>query len=393
MSKLKVGIVGTGFSARCHLDALSRLRNVELVALADQTLELAAAAAREFAVPRAYGSYQELLSDPDVQVVHNCTPNHLHAEINAAVLKARRHLLSEKPLAIDSKETAALVELAAAAERDGVVSGVCFNYRFFPLVRQARAMLASGEHGPVHFIHGSYLQDWLLYDTDWNWRLETERNGESRAVADIGSHWSDAIQFITGDRIAAVFADLATLHKERLRPAGDVQTFTAGRDVARVPVPIHTEDFGTVLVRFESGTRGVFSVSQVSAGRKNRLYFEIDAARAALAWDQEEPNKLWVGQRGRGNIELVRDAALLAPEAARFVRFPGGHPEGWPDGLRNLFHDFYDTVTARLAGTHYAPSFATLAEGHRLVQLVEAILASHRTGRWVQVGEAPEVQA
>lgn len=391
MAKQKVGLIGAGFAAMNHVDALSRIRDVEIVAIADFSAESAARAAAKAAIPRAYGDYRALIADPDVAVIHNCTPNHLHAEVNQAVLEAGKHLLSEKPLATTSAETAALLRLARAKEAEGVVSGVCFNYRHYPLVRQVKELLAGGEYGAPHLITGSYLQDWLLYETDWNWRLETERNGLSRAIADIGSHWADLIQFITGDRIVSVSADLSTLYPTRWRPTGEVQTFASGSREGRAPVDVSTEDFGSVTFHTAGGIRGAFTVSQVSAGRKNRLSFEIDAAKAAFAWDQEEPNRLWIGRRDGANSQLMRDGSLLHPEAARLARMPGGHEEGWPDGLKNLFADFYGAIDAAREGRSYPRSVASFADGHQIMQLVEAILESHRTRRWVDLEPAQEV--
>lgn len=391
MAKHKVGIVGGGFAASNHIDALSRLRDVEIVAVADRSPELARAAAEKHHIPAWYGDYRDLLADPEVEVVHNCTPNHLHAEVNRAALQAGKHLLSEKPLAISSAETGELVRLAEARAKDGVVSGVCFNYRHYPLVRQIKAMLDSQQYGSVHFVHGSYLQDWLLYDTDWNWRLEVERNGLSRAVADIGSHWSDLMQYIVGSRISEVCADLSTLHAVRYRPSSEGQTFGASGAGKGEPVPVSTEDFGTVMFRFENGARGVFSVSQVSPGRKNRLSFEVDASQAAFSWDQEHPNDLWIGRRNLPNMVLGRDPSLMVSEAASMAHLPGGHQEGWPDALRNLFTDFYSTVDARRNGEAHLPSFASLAEGHRVMQLVEAIMKSNSVRGWVRVGSDAEV--
>ena len=384
MGAVRVGIVGTGFSAMAHADALRRLPGVQLVALAGRTEERAREQADRLGVPLAFGGYEPLLDAVDA--VHNCTPNDVHAEVSHAALRAGRHLLSEKPLALDSRESAALADAAVRAE---VVCGVCFNYRHYPLVRQARAAAASGDIGAVHFVHGGYLQDWLLRQTDWNWRVDPARSGVSRAVADIGSHWADLAEYVSGDRIVSVLADLGRLHESRVRPAGDSPTFGAGLGNG-VAVPVETEDFGSILVRFARGARGAFTVSQVSAGRKNRLFFEIDAAEAALAWDQEDPNRLWVGRRGEPNSEIVRDADLLDPAAASLVRFPAGHQEGWADALYNLCADFYGAVAARSGGAGYEPSFATFADGHRLVQLVEAVAASHREQRWIEVGTVRE---
>jgi predicted dehydrogenase len=260
------------------------------------------------------------------------------------------------------------------------VSAVCFNYRYFPLPRQVRSWLRSGEFGEPHLIHGGYLQDWLLYETDWNWRLESAKAGRSRAIGDIGSHWMDLIQFMTGRPIASVVAQLGRLYEHRVRPRDSIETFARATGVGE-RVPVDTEDMGCVLFSLEGGCAGAFTVSQVSPGRKNRLYFEIDARDAAFAWDQEEPNALWIGRRDRASEQLVRDPALLGPEAAGLARFPGGHQEGWPDALRNLFVDFYGAVAARERGEEYEPSFATFTDAHRITLLVEAILASDQSGR------------
>ena len=389
MEKIGVGVIGTGFAATSHVEALRRVPEVELVALAGSSREKAENLAGTWGGgAAAYGDYRELLADDRVDVVHDCTPNHLHADVNAAALTAGKHVLSEKPLALDASETADLVDAAADA---GLVAGVCFNYRHFPLVRQLRALVASGESGPFHLVRGAYLQDWLLERTDWNWRLEREKAGASRAVGDIGSHWLDLAEHVTGDRVVAVCAELGTLHAERLRPTGGVETFARADDGERTSVAIDTEDFASVLLRFAGGARGVLTVSQVTAGRKNRLLLELDAARSSFAWDQEEPNRLWIGRRDGPNAELPRDPSLLVPEAAALAHYPGGHQEGWPDALRNLFADFYGAVRAQIDGVDHHPFFATFADAHRTMRLVEAIVASDADGAWVEVGDEERV--
>lgn len=381
---VRVGVVGAGFAAGSHVDALRRLPGVEVVALAGRNARAAREHAERLGIPRGHGSYEELLRDEDVEVVHNCTPNHLHAAINAAALEAGKHLLSEKPLATDSSVSARLVELAGEAAARGVVSGVCFNYRHYPLVRHIREELAGSRYGDVHFVHGGYLQDWLLRETDWNWRLDPTVGGPSRALADIGSHWLDLVQYLTGDPVVSILADLATLHPVRRRPTRDGQTFADG-DGGGAAFPIETEDFGALMLRFESGARGCCTISQVSAGRKNRLFLEIDGTEGAVAWEQEEPNTMWIGRRDGENGELVRDPRLLHPAAAELAHFPGGHPEGWPDALRNLFEDFYGAIAAERRGEAYIPAFATFADAHRVVQLVEAAVESDRAQQWTAV--------
>ena len=294
--KIAAGIIGTGFIGPAHVEAARRLGNVEILAVAEANEELAQQKAAEMSIPRAYGNYQDLLADPDVQVVHNCTPNHLHFAVNRDILAAGKHVISEKPLAMNTTESK---ELLTLAESSGLIHAVDFNYRFYPLIQHAREMVRSGEVGDVFAIHGSYLQDWLYLPTDWNWRLVPELSGDSRAVADVGSHWCDLMQFISGQSITRMFADLHTVHKTRMRPKKEVETY-AGKELDPSDYEaqeINTEDYASVLFEMANGTRGVFTVSQVAAGRKNRLHFELDGSKCALAWDQETPNEMWIGYR------------------------------------------------------------------------------------------------
>jgi predicted dehydrogenase len=373
-----VGVVGTGFAAMSHLDALRRLPEVEIVAVAGRDRRRTAALAAEYGV-RAYDDV-ELIEDPMVESVHTCTVNALHHDVNLAALEQGKHVLSEKPLAVDSQESARLAAAAERAAEDGVRSGVCFNYRHYPLVAQIRGLVRAGEHGAPHFIHGRYHQDWLLLQSDWDWRVEEAQGGSSRAVADIGSHWCDLVAHITGDCVTEVLADLGTLHTTRLRPDGD-------------RVRVESEDFGAVMLRFASGARGAFTVSQTSAGSKNGLSFQIDAAEAAFAWDQEQPDRAWVGTRSGPNLELLRDPETMPPRAARLTRLPAGHPEGWYDALRNVFADFYAGIAAERAGEQYQTDVATFAEGHERVKLVEAVISSDRERRWTPVHASTEVTA
>ncbi|HET7375729.1 MAG TPA: Gfo/Idh/MocA family oxidoreductase, partial [Anaerolineae bacterium] len=304
-----------------------------------------------------------------------------------AALLAGKHVVCEKPLAMNSRESAELVKLAAKQKR---VNAVNFNIRFYPLSHQARAMVASGELGEVYIVQGSYLQDWLLLPTDWNWRLEPELGGEMRAVADIGSHWLDLTSFITGLTVEAVFADFKTFLPVRKKPARPIETFTGKLQTAMefVEQPIHTEDYATVLLRYDTGARGVMTVSQVSPGRKNRLYYEIDGARSSIGWDGERPNELWIGHRDRPNEQLLKDPSLLMPEARQFASYPGGHAEGFPDTFKQLYSAVYRYIQA--GDLTAAPDFPTFADGHRALRVGEAVLRSVREGRWVNVSEVSE---
>jgi predicted dehydrogenase len=364
---------------------------VELAAVAGRDHAGAQAFAEVREVSTAHPSAEALLDDPTLDAVHVCTINALHAEQARAALEAGKHVLCEKPLGVSAAETAELVACAEQARRErGLVAAVCFNYRHYPVVEHLRRTLAEREHGRAHFVHGAYLQDWLLLDTDWSWRLDERAGGRSRAVADIGSHWADLAQHLVGEPVVEVMADLTTLYGERRRPLRAMETFAAAQDAETEPVPISTEDFGTVMLRFADGTRGSFVVSQTSAGHKNHLTIDVDCGRASLAWDQERPERLWIGRRGGPNLELVRDPAVLdLPDDSRSA-LPAGHPEGWNDALLDLTSAFYATVRD---GRTHASSLATFADGHRVVQLVDAIVESHERGAWVALGQPTEVSA
>ncbi len=380
--KITAGVIGTGFIGPAHIEAARRLGNVEIIALAEANHDLANAKARELCIPRAYGDYRQLLDDPDIQVVHNCTPNHLHFQVNKEILAAGKHVISEKPLATSTAESKELVKLA---EDSGLIHAVNFNYRFYPLIQHAREMVRRGEVGDVFTIHGSYLQDWLFLQTDWNWRLVPELSGDSRAIADIGSHWCDLLQFITDLTITRVFADLQTIHKTRMKPKKEVETYSGKvlQPSDYEPQSIDTEDYASVLFELSNGAHGVFTVSQVSAGRKNRLHFEIDGSKCALAWDQEQLNELWIGYRDRPNEVLAKDPSLLHTPARQYAHYPGGHAEGYPDGPKNLFRNVYRAVADGAAPA--TPDWSTFEDGHREVAICEAVLASHKSQNWTDV--------
>ena len=379
--KLKVGIAGTGFIGPAHIEALRR-NNVHVVGLVESTPDCCAEKAELLGLEKVYDSVEELAADPEIDVIHLATPNLLHYPHAKIALEAGKHVVCEKPLAMTSQESAELVALAA---EKGLVNAVNFNIRFYPLVQQARHLAQSGELGDLYIIQGSYLQDWLLLPTDWNWRLEPELGGELRAVADIGSHWLDLITFITGRRVEAVMADFKTFLPVRKKPTKELDTFS-GKLLTPddyVDQPIHTEDYATILIRYAGGASGVLTVSQVSAGRKNRLYFEIDGAKSALAWNSERPNELWIGHRDRPNELLLKDPSLLAHEVRATASYPGGHNEGFPDTFKQLYTKIYDYI---LTGDMQAePDFPTFADGHYELQLTEAIAASAKEERWVKL--------
>jgi predicted dehydrogenase len=325
-----------------------------------------------------------LLRDDRVGSVHIATPNRLHFEMASRTLRAGRHVVCEKPLATTSQESAELVRLAADSGRAAVVA---YNIRFYPLCLEARDRIRSGEVGRTLSVTGSYVQDWLLYQSDFNWRVLSAESGALRALVDIGTHWLDLAQFIIGERISALCADLLTVHRTRRRPTGNVQTFQGPKqtDPEHALVPIDTDDAGGVLLEFESGARGTLWVSQVTAGRKNCLRFEIAGSAKSLAWDSEVPNELWIGKRDAANEVLLRDPTLLSPAAQSATSYPGGHNEGFPDTFKQLFRAFYAYVAA--GDLSAPPPFPTFADGHREILLCEAILTSHRERRWVSILE------
>jgi predicted dehydrogenase len=376
-------VVGTGFIGPAHIEALRRI-GVPVAGLVERDAATAEAKARELGVARGYPSLAAALADPGVDAVHLAVPNHLHAPCAKAALAAGKHVLCEKPLALTSQESAELAELA---RRSGLVAAVNYNLRFYPLVVEAREQVRKGQIGRVFMVHGAYLQDWLLYDTDWSWHLEPKEGGLLRVVADVGTHWLDMASFVTGLRVEAVMCDLATFHPVRRKPQGPVETFAAAGQKkpagATVPVPITSEDAASILLRFEGGAIGTLLVSQSSAGRKNALRFEIAGAEAALAWDSESPNHLWMGQRSEPNRILLKDPALLSAAAAGIAAFPGGHQEGYGDTLKQLFRRFYGYLEA---GDFSAPrDFPTFDDGHTEMLLCDALQESARTGAWVTV--------
>jgi predicted dehydrogenase len=371
--RLRAAIAGVGFIGPVHLRA-ARLANAEIVGISGSDPASAQVAAASLDVDRVFDSSEALATDPQVDVVHICTPNHLHARLARLALEAGKHVVCEKPLATTPAAAAELVDLA---ERAGVVAAVPFVYRFHPVVREARARIATGKSGSIHLIHGCYLQDWLASPDDYNWRVDPALGGPSRAFADIGSHWCDLIEFVTGHRIARVSARAVTVFAERL--AGKASAFQrAAGDRQRVRVV--GEDAVTMMFETDGGAAGTLVVSQVSPGRKNRLWFEIDASGEAIAFDQEVPEQLWVGARDRQEI-VLRDPARLSPPAARYAILPAGHAQGYGDAFNAFVADTY----AAVRGGAVPDGLPTFHDGLRAARITEAVLASARTRAWEEV--------
>jgi predicted dehydrogenase len=378
-SEIGTAVIGSGFIGTVHIEALRRI-GVQVVGLLEASPELGARRARELGLPQSYDSLAALLADTEVQVVHVTSPNELHHPQVKAILAAGRHVVCEKPLALTSAESGELASLATAS---GLVNAVNFNIRWYPLNQHVAGMVAARELGDVRYITGHYLQDWLLLDTDWNWRLEGDQGGALRAVGDIGSHWLDLTSFLTGLRVEAVMADLTTFIPVRQKPAGPVQTFSTERAAETVPVEIRTEDTASILLRYEGGARGSVNISQLSPGRKNSLAYQIDGSSSAVAWDSEQPDSLWIGHRDRPNEQLLRNPALMNASGAAAARLPGGHVEGFADTFGAAFTAIYADVAAGRPSDR--PRYATFAAGHEEMAIGDAVLESCRTGRWVEV--------
>jgi predicted dehydrogenase len=376
-------VIGTGFIGTVHVEALRRI-GVQLRGVLGSTPERGAARAEALGVPRAYETIEDLLSDGTVEVVHVTSPNDLHLPHARAALAAGRHVVCEKPLAMSAVESAELVELAT---RTGLVNAANFNIRYYPLNQHAHEVVTAGDIGAVRLVTGRYFQDWLLLESDWNWRLEPGRGGALRAVGDIGSHWLDLMTFVTGQRVVEVMADLSTFVRTRREPAGPVETFSTEVATETVTRVIATEDAATILLRFEDGARGSVSISQISAGRKNSLQYEIDGSRSSIAWDSEQPDQIWLGHRDRPNEILIKNPALMGAAGRAAAALPGGHVEGFGDTFAAHFRAVYADVAAGRPSDR--PTYPTFADGHDEMLVNDAIAESARLGRWVEVVRTP----
>ena len=382
MKPIRTAIVGTGFMGRVHLEAVRRTEGVEVAAIVGRTEDAAQRLGAGFGVPLMKADYREVLQDRTIDAVHVCTPNAQHYSMTKDALETGKHVLCEKPITTAVREAEELVSLAA---KQGLRNCVCHNLRYYPMVQQMRQLREAGELGEILVVQGTYSQDWLLYDTDWNWRADSKVSGPSRCMADIGSHWFDLAEHLTGLRVTSLCADLQTFHRTRKKPKHSVETFAnklmGPEDY--IETPVDTEDFGAVIFRMGTRTRGCMSASQVSAGRKNGFRMEIYGSRSSVAWNQERPDELWVGHRDSGNALFVKDPSLLLPGARGFADLPGGHSEGYDDTFKQVFRRFYASIGS--SGTAEYPQFV---DGLRQLKILDAVLESHRARKWVDVPAA-----
>ncbi len=379
MKTIKTAIFGTGFMGRVHLEAVRRVESVEVMAIVGRNEEAAKKLASGFGVPKVTTDYRDVLRDPAIDAVHICTPNAQHFLMAKEALEAGKHVLCEKPLTTTVAESEELVSLAASK---GLRNCVCHNLRYYPQVQQIRRLRESGEFGDILVVQGTYSQDWLLYETDWNWRVDSKAGGASRCMADIGSHWFDMAEHVTGLRVASLCADLQTFHPTRKQPKHSVETF-ANKMMGPgdyIETPIDTEDFGAVVLRMGTSTRGAMTASQVSAGRKNGLRIELYGTKASAAWAQERPDELWVGHRDRGNEIFVKDPSLLAPGARTYADLPGGHSEGYDDTFKQVFRRFYASIASGST-----PEYPQFVDGLRQMIILNSVLESSKKRAWVDV--------
>jgi len=378
MRKIKTAIIGSGFMGKVHAEGVRRLGNVEIAGVAGSCKEKACRFGKAIGVDRTTDDYRELLRDPEIEAVHICTPNYLHGPMVKMAVDNGKHILCEKPMATSAAEAR---EMLAAARKNRVVHCVNHNLRYYPVLQHIRQVIAAGELGEILLVQGTYSQDWLLYDTDYNWRVEAKQNGPLRCLADIGTHWMDLVQHLTGLKITSLCADMQVVHKTRKKPKVAIETFAGKklRPADCADVRIKTEDFGMVLLHLGRRARGAYTASQVSAGNKNRLQVEIYGSKGGAMWNQESPDQLWIGHRNEPNELIIKDPSLLRGPAAGFAALPGGNSEGYDDTHKQVFKRFY----ARVANSRTRVDFPTFEDGLRGMELLEQIMESHKSRSWV----------
>jgi predicted dehydrogenase len=383
MKKFKVGLIGAGYIGMVHLEILRRIVGAEVVAVADPNEALVRAAAAKLQIPRACLSADELLADPEIEVVHNCAPNNVHFDINKKAIAAGKQVLSEKPLSLDSVESAELVRLA---EHHKTLTAINFCYRYYPVVQEAAARVRRGDLGDVRAFVGHFLQDWLFYDTDYSWRLDPAAAGRANVIADLGSHWCDLVQFITGQRIVEVMADLHTCIPRRKKPKAGPLSFSNKRDFEYDEVAIKLDDYAALFLKLENGAHGNFTTCQVCAGKKVDLELQIFGSRESYAWSHVHPNALWIGHRERGNETFYESSALQAEGTGQYDTLPTGHPMGYHDAVYNLFRDYYAALEARHDGRPFNVTFPDFHTGHEEMCVIDAAVKSSEARAWVSVG-------
>jgi len=382
MKKFKVGLIGTGYIGKVHLEILRRIPGVEVVAVADADQGQARKVAAAMEIPKVHPRAAALLEDPGIDVIHDCAPNNVHFDFNKKAILSGKDIISEKPLSLDSKESAELVKLA---EKHKTLTAIDFCYRYYPVVQEAAARVRRGDLGEVRAFVGHFLQDWLFYDTDYSWRLDPRAAGRANVIADLGSHWCDLVQFITGRKIVEVMADLHTCIPKRKKPKAGPLSFSTQKNVPYDEVEVTLDDYAAMFLRLDNGARGNFTTCQVCAGRKVDLELQIFGSKESYGWSHVHPNALWIGHRERGNELFYESAQLQAEETQKYAALPTGHPMGYHDAVYNLFRDYYAALAAKRAGLPYEARFPDFRTGHEEMCVIDAAVESSRSGRWVKV--------
>lgn len=382
MKKIKVGLIGTGYIGKVHLEMLRRIVDVDITAVADADEALARRVAESLEIPKIYANAAALIDDPEIDVIHNCAPNNVHFAFNKKAILSGKDIISEKPLSLDSRESAELVRLAAEHR---TLTAINFCYRYYPVVQEAAARVRRGDLGDVRAFIGHFLQDWLFYDTDYSWRLDAETAGRANVIADLGSHWCDLVQFITGQKIVEIMADLRTCIPRRKKPKTGPLSFSTRTNVPYDEVEVKLDDYAAMFLRLENGAKGSFTTCQVCAGRKVDLELQVFGSKESYGWSHVHPNALWIGHREKGNELFYESSALQAAETQKYAALPTGHPMGYHDAVYNLFRDFYTALAAKRDGRSFAVSFPDFRTGHEEMCVIDAAVESARAGRWVKV--------
>jgi predicted dehydrogenase len=382
MEKIKVGLIGTGYIGLVHLEVLRRIGNVEIIAVADIDKSLADQASQKYNIPGTYYRPEDLIGDGEIQVVHNCSPNHVHFELNKKIIEKGKQLLSEKPLSINSVQSAELLNLA---QKYNTVTAIDFCYRYYPVVQEAAARVRRGDLGGVRAFSGHFLQDWLFYDTDYSWRLDPAIAGEANVIADLGSHWCDLIQFITGQRISEVMAELHTCIPKRKKPRQATLAFSTKKDVEYDEVDIPVDDYASMFIRLENGATGNFTTCQVAVGKKVDIEFHIFGSKESYSWSHLRPNELVIGHRDEANEVFYESSGLQTGGTGKYMTLPTGHPMGYHDAIYSLFKDFYDAVIAQKQGKKREVALPDFKTGHEKMCIIDAAIKSGKSGRWVKV--------
>jgi predicted dehydrogenase len=384
MRKFKVGVIGTGYIGTVHVEILRRIVGAEVVALADSNEKLARAAAERLGVPKVYKSGEELINDRDIEVIHNCAPNNVHFGLNKQAIEAGKDVLSEKPLSLTAMESAELVRLT---EKHKTLTGINFCYRYYPVVQEAAARIRRGDLGEVRAFMGHFLQDWLFYDTDYSWRLDPAVAGAANVIADLGSHFCDLVQFITGRKIAEVMADFHTCIPKRKKPKADVLAFSTQVGGEYEEVDIRVEDYASLFLRLDNGACGSFTTCQVAAGHKVDLELRVFGSKESYAWSHVRPNDLWIGHREKGNETFYESSQLQVEDTRKYATLPTGHPMGYHDAVYNLFRDYYEALAAKRAGKPFDVRFPDFHTGHEAMCVLGAAVESHKSGHWARVNK------